>query len=226
MTKIQTLIQQPRTIIKQGDEKHSRLLYDLSQAIESNMCYPWNLNLNYAREYPKVDKYAKSVAMKEIYCFHFESDEDAILRVVVFNGKDIAYVIKSGDTRHWHWCFYDKEVQAEFLAFLMEIESSLIEPIDEPPLLEQDEIIDCQYLDFTEVDGKVYINGFKGFASWLEPWSHPKEVVLADDTQQRLRVKKWIQPESLNDDANITVEQNGETFEIHLSKVLVELQHL
>ncbi len=210
---IKELLSLKKPVVSKGDNDFESLIQDVLRAIESNENYPWNCKFDMAYAFSDDEEFNNRISIKEIYKLHFQSDEDSILRVIVFDGVDIAYMSKSGDTRHWFWQFYLKSYMDSFLAFLRQVNDRLSSSD-----FESDCIIDlnstehfCQYIEFDKINNDVYVKNFKGFAWALENHNHPKKgFLIKNQVVMEVDIVEWVSDRDFSEDAPIKVKLHDE----------------
>lgn len=221
---LKELLSLEKPIISKGDKGFEHLLQDVLRAVESNENYPWNCKFDMAYAFVDDEEFNNRIGIKEIYRLHFESDEDSILRVIVFDGVDIAYVSKSGDTRYWHWQFYLKTYMDNFLSFLRQVNDRL-----STSDFESDAILDlekaehfCQYIELDKINDDVYIKDFKGFAWALEQHNHPKKgFIVKNDVVMEVEIIKWVSSRNFDNDAPIQIKLHDEVMTLPVNKIHV-----
>lgn len=217
---LKELLSIPRPVIKHGEENHFSLIRDVIEAIESSCCYPWNVKLDQAYAFSDDEEFNSRIGVKDISSWHFQSDEDALLRVIVFDNKDIAYASKSGDTRYWYWKFYSNEDMVSFLGFLRQVNDRLSNMDFEADCVidfEKD-TYDTPYLELDVIDGEVYVDNFQSFAWALEPFNHPKKAYLKENTENvEVEVVEWVQEDSTDKDPVVKINLNNKTISYPLS---------
>lgn len=224
--KIVELIKVNRPIINEDHDQFNRMVRDLEGAIESQANYPWDIKLENCHHYSSVPSFCSRVSFKEIYAMHFQSDEYAIMRVFLFDGKEVALLSKDGDTRYWSWIFLKEEYEKDLISFFLEIESELQEPIDESMVLNDNLNAHSTYLEFGLVNNEPYIVGFNGFSWALESYNTPKKAILKTDTTQVYDIVNWIQRgDHYDDNGNITILKDDKPVSVPLLDYCFALPH-
>lgn len=207
--KLKELIKLERPITKKNDEGFDGMLYDLVQAIESNHKYPWGCNFNNVSCFADDDSFNHRVSFKEIYKWHFESDEDSIMRIVLIDDIEIGYVSKSGDTRYWTFQFFLKSYLDSSISFFREVDFRLSDDdfAEDCSIADLEEEHHCQYISLEKLNDSVYIKNFNGFSWALEKFNIPKVgFTLHEGIYMKVEIIEWISDNDYSDDGMIKIK--------------------